>query len=215
MPVPALVLAAVTAAEADACGRERTGAACLFIFRRTHNEVLARAADWLIARPFKIVVILALATLASRLSLRGIRHFLAGLVRASEAGVGSIRSQQRADTIGLVLRSVAKVTVFSIALLMVLDEIGLDLAPLLAGAGIVGVAVGFGSQTLVRDFLSGMFMLIEDQFGVGDTINTGEATGVVEGISLRTTRLRDEAGVVWHIPNGEIKRVANRSQSPN
>ena len=211
MPVPGL-FAALTAPEVGACGRE-AGAACLFVFRRSHNDVLARGADWVIARPLRIALIVVLALIASRLLQRAIRHFLAGLVRASTASSGSIRASQRAETIGLVLRSIAKVTVVSIAALMVLDELGLDLAPLLAGAGIVGVAVGFGSQTLVRDFLSGMFMLIEDQFGVGDTINTGEATGVVEGISLRVTRLRDEAGVVWHIPNGEIKRVANRSQA--
>src|SRR5439155_11376125 len=86
------------------------------------------------------------------------------------------------------------------------------LGPLLAGAGIVGVAIGFGAQTLVKDFLSGMFMLIEDQFGVGDVIDAGFASGVVEGVSLRTTRLRDVEGTVWHIPNGEIHRIANKSQ---
>jgi small conductance mechanosensitive channel len=122
------------------------------------------------------------------------------------------RAHQRAETLAQVLRSVTRAVVLSIAGLMVLAELDLDLGPLLAGAGIVGVAVGFGSQTLVRDFLSGVFMLIEDQFGVGDVIDAGEAVGVVEGISLRTTRLRDAEGVVWHIPNGEIRRVGNRSQ---
>ena len=85
-------------------------------------------------------------------------------------------------------------------------------ATLIAGAGITGVALGFGAQSLVRDFLSGMFMLIEDQYGVGDVIDTGVATGTVEGVSLRTTRLRDVDGVVWHVPNGEIRRVGNKSQ---
>ena len=88
-------------------------------------------------------------------------------------------------------------------MLTVLDELGVNLAPLLAGAGIAGIALGFGAQSLVRDFLSGLFMLIEDQYGVGDVIDTGVATGTVEGVSLRTTRLRDVDGVVWHVPNGD------------
>jgi small conductance mechanosensitive channel len=83
---------------------------------------------------------------------------------------------------------------------------------LIAGAGIVGVALGFGSQSLVKDFLSGIFMLIEDQYGVGDIVDVGPATGVVEGFTLRTTRLRDVEGVLWHVPNGEISRVGNLSQ---
>jgi small conductance mechanosensitive channel len=96
--------------------------------------------------------------------------------------------------------------------LSVLDTLGINLAPLIAGAGIVGLALGFGAQSLVRDFLSGMFMLMEDQFGVGDVVDAGVATGTVEGVSLRTTRLRDIDGVVWHIPNGTILRVGNKSQ---
>ena len=88
----------------------------------------------------------------------------------------------------------------------------MNLAPLLAGAGIVGLALGFGAQSLVRDFLSGLFMLVEDQYGVGDVIDVGLATGTVEALSLRTTRLRDVEGVVWHVPNGEIHRVGNKSQ---
>jgi moderate conductance mechanosensitive channel len=90
--------------------------------------------------------------------------------------------------------------------------LGVNLGPLIAGAGVVGIALGFGAQTVVRDFLSGMFMLVEDQYGVGDIVDLGEATGTVEGVTLRTTRLRDVNGTVWHIPNGEIKRVGNKSQ---
>jgi small conductance mechanosensitive channel len=96
--------------------------------------------------------------------------------------------------------------------MMALGEGGVDLAPLIAGAGIVGIALGFGAQSLVKDFLSGIFMLLEDQFGVGDVIDCGEASGVVEGVSLRTTRLRDVEGTVWHVPNGQIVRVGNKSQ---
>jgi small conductance mechanosensitive channel len=107
---------------------------------------------------------------------------------------------------------VISIVIWSIAVLSVLDTLGINLAPLIAGAGIAGLALGFGAQSLVRDFLSGMFMLMEDQFGVGDVIDAGVATGTVEGVSLRTTRLRDIDGVVWHIPNGTILRVGNKSQ---
>ena len=109
-------------------------------------------------------------------------------------------------------RSVLSATVWTIAGLMALSELGLNLGPLIAGAGIVGVAVGFGAQNLVRDFLSGIFMLMEDQYGVGDVIDAGSATGTVESVGLRTTRLRDVNGTVWHLPNGHIERVGNKSQ---
>jgi moderate conductance mechanosensitive channel len=99
-----------------------------------------------------------------------------------------------------------------IAGLMALGTLGINLGPLIAGAGIVGVAVGFGAQNLVRDFLSGIFMLLEDQYGVGDVIDLGAASGAVEGVGLRTTRVRDIDGVLWHVPNGEIRRVGNKSQ---
>jgi small conductance mechanosensitive channel len=127
-------------------------------------------------------------------------------------GPVNMRSGQRARTIGAVLRSVTAVAVWTLAGLMVLAEFDVNLGPLIAGAGIAGVALGFGAQSLVKDFLSGIFMLMEDQFGVGDVIDCGEAAGVVEGVSLRTTRLRDVEGTVWHVPNGEIRRVGNKSQ---
>lgn len=224
MPGP-LLLAALTPDEVSACGSD-SSSACLVVYRWTHNEVVARAADWLIARPLRIVVILLLAWLANRFLRRVILRFVDQLERGTVVrGVGPAaglsipltgplgeRAHRRAETIALVLRGIGRAVVLSIAGLMVLAELDLDLGPLLAGAGIVGVAVGFGSQALVRDFLAGMFMLIEDQFGVGDVVDAGAAVGVVEGVSLRTTRLRDVEGVVWHIPNGEIRRVGNKSQ---
>ncbi|MCZ7628341.1 MAG: mechanosensitive ion channel family protein [Microthrixaceae bacterium] len=108
--------------------------------------------------------------------------------------------------------AIARVFVWGIAGMLVLGELGLNLAPLVAGAGIVGVALGFGAQKIVGDFLSGMFMIAEDQFGVGDIIDLGEASGTVERITLRTTVLRDIYGTVWHVPNGEVQRVGNMSQ---
>lgn len=129
-----------------------------------------------------------------------------------ERAVASVRREQRANSLGGLALSVASVTIVASALIMVLSELGLELAPLLAGAGIVGIAVGFGAQDLVKDFLSGVFMLLEDQFGVGDIIDVGGNTGVVEAVSLRSTRLRSIDGTLWHVPNGEIRQVGNRSQ---
>jgi len=126
--------------------------------------------------------------------------------------IAAERRRQRSETVGSVLRSVASITIFGVAFATVLGELGIALGPVLASAGIIGVAVGFGAQNLVKDFLSGIFMILEDQYGVGDAIDVGEATGVVEAVALRTTRLRSVDGTVWHVRNGEILRVGNMSQ---
>ena len=124
----------------------------------------------------------------------------------------SERRHQRAHALGSILRNAASVTIFAIAVAIGLGDLGVNLAPVLASAGVVGIAVGFGAQNLVRDFLAGIFMLLEDQYGVGDVINIGNATGTVEAVSLRTTRLRDVNGVVWHLRNGALEKVGNESQ---
>jgi small-conductance mechanosensitive channel len=123
-----------------------------------------------------------------------------------------LRRAQRAATISSVLRNLVSILVWTIATLIVLGEIGIDLAPLIAGAGVAGIAIAFGTQSIVRDYLAGLFVVLEDQYGVGDEIDSGVATGTVEWVSLRMTRLRDADGVAWYVPNGEIKRVANFSQ---
>jgi moderate conductance mechanosensitive channel len=122
------------------------------------------------------------------------------------------RRKQRVRALGAILRSAASVTIFSIAGVVILGDLGINLAPLLASAGVVGIAIGFGAQNLVRDYLSGVFMLVEDQYGVGDVITVGDATGTVENVTLRLTRLRDVNGIVWHIRNGAIDTVGNESQ---
>lgn len=122
------------------------------------------------------------------------------------------RSNQRVETLGAVLRSIATIVVYFIALVMALGEFNVNLGPLIAGAGIVGIALGFGAQSLVKDFLSGIFMLVEDQYGVGDIVDLGDASGKVEAVNLRTTQIRDAHGTLWHVPNGEIRRVGNKSQ---
>ena len=122
------------------------------------------------------------------------------------------RRKQRVQALGAILRSAASVTIFAIAGFVVLGDLGINLAPLLASAGVVGVAIGFGAQSLVKDYLSGIFMLVEDQYGVGDVITVGDATGTVENVTLRVTRMRDVNGIVWHIRNGTIDTVGNESQ---
>ena len=125
----------------------------------------------------------------------------------------SERRHQRAHALGSILRNAASVAIFAIAVAIGLGDLGVNLAPVLASAGVVGIAVGFGAQNLVRDFLAGIFMLLEDQYGVGDVINIGESTtGTVEAVSLRTTRLRDVNGVVWHLRNGALEKIGNESQ---
>ena len=125
----------------------------------------------------------------------------------------SARHAQRVETMGSLLKSISTGVISTLVVVMVISELGYDIAPLIAGAGILGVAVGFGSQALVKDFLSGIFLIVEDQFGVGDEIDLGEAYGIVEAVSLRVTRLRDINGAVWYVRNGEILRVGNMSQN--
>ena len=213
----------------EACG-ENPGSVCRQIFEWTGNSFLADALQWLIGRPLRIIIILIATFIVGRVIKRLIRRAVARLSeRTSSANLQKLRqkgpgrhifssedesqrAEERAATIGSVLSSVTTATVWGISILMVLGQLGINIAPLLASAGIVGVALGFGSQTIVRDFLSGVFMVVEDQFGVGDIVNVGDITGTVEKVSLRTTTLRDNTGTVWHVPNGEITRVGNLSQ---
>jgi small conductance mechanosensitive channel len=195
------------------------------------NRLLAETADWL----FAVIVILVVAWILSLLARRYLGRVVARIVAPDKAlaarqiqklgdrattlvaepiGItdDDPRRQARLQSISLVVGSTASVIIWSIAIIMALGEIGVDLAPLIAGAGIAGVALGFGAQSLVKDCISGLFMLLEDQYGVGDVVDLDEASGVVEKISLRTTVLRGVDGTVWHVPNGEVSRVGNKSQ---
>ena len=209
----------------DACGASPSWA-CRRIFEATGNKSLAGLVDWLIGGPLHVLLIIVIAMIANAVIRRAIRRFtetISGVVSAGHARRNhetpavippehSVRAASRAKTIGSVLRSLSTAIVYSLAALTILGELGLDLGPLVASAGIAGVALGFGAQSLVKDFLTGMFMLMEDQYGVGDIIDAGEAKGTVEAVGLRTTRLRDVEGTVWYIPNGQINRVGNKSQ---
>jgi small conductance mechanosensitive channel len=134
--------------------------------------------------------------------------------RSEDPSPGSTRRVQRAKTLGGLLKSITTGVIAAIVVTMMLSVVGLDIGPILASAGIVGVALGFGSQTLVKDFLSGVFLIFEDQYGVGDVVDMGEnLSGTVEAVSLRVTRLRDTNGTVWYVRNGELYRVGNMSQN--
>jgi small conductance mechanosensitive channel len=135
--------------------------------------------------------------------------------RGTTEDVDSARSRrmQRARSMGGLLKSVITGIVVAIVVTMMLAELNYDIGPIVASAGIVGIALGFGAQNLVKDFFAGTFMIFEDQLGVGDVVDLGHATGTVEAVSLRVTRLRDVNGTVWYVRNGEILRVGNQSQN--
>lgn len=122
------------------------------------------------------------------------------------------RREQRANTIGSLLKSVVSALVVVITVMYVLQNLNVNIAPLLTSVGILGIAIGFGAQQLIRDFLAGIFITIEDQYGIGDVIETSEVVGTVESVGLRITRVRAEDGAIWYLRNGEILRVGNRSQ---
>lgn len=167
-----------------------------------------------------ILLILLLAILARFVLGRLITHTTRRLVDArqhvpaggAERAGAQARLQSRTETIGSVLRNLASVVVYGVALLMVLGEFGISLGPILASAGVVGLAIGFGAQGLVSDFVSGLFLMLEDQFGVGDVVDVGDAVGTVEEVGLRITKVRDLDGGLWYIRNGQILRVCNMNQ---
>ncbi|MGA9872620.1 MAG: mechanosensitive ion channel family protein [Rhodococcus sp. (in: high G+C Gram-positive bacteria)] len=193
-------------------------------------ELTETGRDWLVHRPLQIVgyVLLAIALrwvlhrLIHRFTQRSasesdkppmlLRPLRERAPHTLQSSILSERRRQRAQTIGSVLKSAVSVVILTWFVLSVLDVVGVNVTPFIASAGIVGVALGFGAQNLVRDFLSGIFMLLEDQYGVGDIVDLGEAVGTVETVGLRVTTIRDINGTVWYCRNGEVLRVGNMSQ---
>ncbi len=212
------------------CGDD-PGIACRLAWDLTHSTTAAQLVKVYLAGPvsqasriaFIIVLALLVRVIASRLinkiteraataTLPGPNGSRVHKAAAAIHATGNERRVQRARALGSILRSAVSVIVFGIAALTILGILGFNLAPLLASTAVLGVALGFGAQNLVRDYLAGLLMLVEDHYGVGDTINAGVATGTVEAMTLLTTRLRDVNGVVWHIRNGTIEAVGNESQ---
>jgi small conductance mechanosensitive channel len=188
---------------------------CAAVYEWTGNETLANGATWLIGKPLAILVIVVGAVLVRWLASKAIDRVVRRAEMAPLPGGkhGYNRRAQRAKSLGSLLKSVTTTVVFGIAFVMVLSELGINVAPILASAGVLGLAIGFGAQNLVKDFLSGVMMMIEDQYGVGDEVDLGEAIGTVEHVALRVTRVRDVDGTVWYVRNGEILRVGNASQN--
>jgi len=181
----------------------------------------------LVDRPLKVAIVIAVAFVANWLVHRAISRFVRrvqgepareALTQLVEGQTPTdtqplrVRRAQRAETVAALLRSMASIVIWVMAFLTALSQLSIELAPLIAGASIAGVALSFGAQNLVRDFLAGIFVMLEDQYGVGDLIEVEAATGRVEAVSLRSTQLRDIHGTPWHVPNGEIKKVGNFSQ---
>ncbi len=204
---------------------EQTGNFCRWVYDRTdQNETLATLSDWFVDRPFHILLVIVIAWIAARLARRWVARLVQRIIAPDQAplerlGIDTLaptirdpRREARANSISVVLTSTTVVTIWVIALITVLSLVGIEIGPLIAGAGIAGVALGFGAQSLVKDCIAGLFMLVEDQYGIGDVVDLGEAVGVVEEVSLRTTVLRSVDGTVWHVPNGVVQRVGNKSQ---
>ncbi|MFJ5551440.1 mechanosensitive ion channel family protein [Streptomyces sp. NPDC093225] len=177
-------------------------------------------ANWL-NTGLKILLIVVIAGVIRSVIRKTITKFIHRMNRSAEAVEGTAlggllvnaeRRRQRSEAIGSVLRSVASFLVLGTAGLMVLGALQINLGPLLASAGVAGVAIGFGARNLVTDFLSGVFMILEDQYGVGDKIDAGVASGEVIEVGLRVTKLRGDNGEIWYVRNGEVKRIGNLSQ---
>jgi len=184
--------------------------------------------DALVHTGIQLALIVVVAVVVRAVVIRVIRHASAGagvpglvtLLRRRRGitdadrirAFGSARRAQRARTVGSVIGNAATIVIFGTAFTMALGQVGVNLAPVLASAGVLGLAVGFGAQNLVKDFLSGIFMLLEDQYGVGDHVDLGDAVGTIERVGLRTTTVRDVTGMVWYVRNGTIERVGNGSQ---
>lgn len=174
---------------------------------------------------FRAAVIIIAAIVFRRILIRAINRLVKSKVQKKKVGVDgksapsttavidAKRAMQRSETLGSLFKNVATIIIYTFASLMVLSVLGFPVAPLLAGAGILGVALAFGAQSLVADFLSGIFIIMEDQYGVGDVADVGDATGTVEEVTLRITKIRSVDGVLWFVRNGEIVRVGNKSQN--
>lgn len=198
------------------------------------ESIMARltSLDFWLGAPLRILLILVIGCILHLLIRVVIRHVTDSIARgtrsrivangekksilakrwSSDTSLATARQAQRAKTVGSVLRSVSAIMIWTVTLVMVIAELGFNIAPVIASAGVVGVALSFGAQSLVKDFLSGIFIVAEDQLGIGDWVNLGETEGEVEAVGLRTTQVRDAEGTLWHVRNGEILRVGNSSQ---
>jgi small conductance mechanosensitive channel len=220
-------LLAVLAAQNDPCGDHTRAWLCEVVDGVTDNGTAADVAR--AVSPWVTILLIAVAALVTgrvvkRMIRRAVRRWetvgrFATVRRKQRGRISTMtmvaldqRRHQRAETIGAGLSSFAAIIVWGVAAVWMLAVLGVEAATLLTSAGLIGVALAFGAQNLLRDLIAGTFIIFEDQLGVGDVVDLGVASGTVEDVSLRTTRLRDVEGVVWYVPNGVIQRVGNKSQ---
>ena len=218
--------------DASVCDSVDNGTVCTITWNLTESDRMALVSDWLIGKPLAIAGLILIAVVARWLLHRLIDRLTdraaEGVLPAPLTKRGRDRSRtqadvngaptaarrvQRAKAMGSLLKNTVTAVIFAMVAIMAISELGYEVAPLIASAGILGLALGFGAQSLVGDYLAGIFMIFEDQYGVGDVVDVGEAVGTVEAVSLRVTRLRDVDGTVWYVRNGEIIRVGNMSQN--
>ncbi len=203
---------------------------CGTVLKLTDSEDVASFSEWFVDKALSplitIVVLISFAVIVRWLAHRAVDRVVSRVVHGVPGKAGSFggrskegerrlssRRTQRAKSLGSLLKSLATGVIFGVVIVMCLAEVNVNVAPILASAGVLGLALGFGAQTLVKDLISGVAMLMEDQYGVGDVVDLGEAVGTVEAVGLRITRLRAVDGTVWYVRNGEISRVGNQSQN--
>ena len=215
----------------DACGVAPSWI-CEKTYQATGSNTWAHLVDWVVAKPLTIALIIVAAAIINRILHHTVQRMVDRVTSNPATSnpptsdpeaavpptllsprVWNERREARANTLGSVLRSTTSIVVWVTALFAGFGVLNINLGPLIAGAGIAGIALGFGAQSLVKDIVTGIFMLAEDQYGVGDVVDLGDAVGTVEKVSIRSTRLRDVYGVVWYVPNGEIARV-RQANSP-
>lgn len=207
------------------CNRD-PGIVCRLSWDFSHSETLTKLAKVYLAGPItvalRIIFVLLLAFVIRAMVHRLITRITSRAANGTDSDSdhrhsllperSGERRSQRSHALRSILGNVASIVIFGIAAITILGDLGVNLAPILASAGVLGVALGFGAQNLVGDFLAGIAILLEDQYGVGDVINVGTTSGTVEAVGLRVTRLRDVNGVVWHVRNGSLQQVGNQSQ---
>ena len=177
-----------------------------FLFARITAD---RVTNWLVTNGLRIVAIIAVVLVVLAVLRAVVPRAVEAAVRRHMTGRAEEETSKRAQTLSSAVTRTADVGLATIALLLVLPELGINIGALLVGVGIAGIAIGFGAQTLVRDMLNGLFILIENQFGIGDVVSVGGVTGRVEEVNLRRTVLRDLDGTVHSVPNSEIRVASN------
>ncbi len=206
----------------DVCGLDPSWL-CEATWNVSHNRPLTRLVDGVLTPILTAIVVLVIAALINRWLRRFVTSFIGQVTRKDRVagaylgklGVVAVdeeREKVRATTLSAVARTTVSAFIWFFAALAILGIFSINLGPLIAGAGIAGIAVGLGAQQLVKDCIAGFFILLEDQCGVGDEIDIGPAIGIVESISLRATTLRDSAGTLWTVPNGTVLRIGNKSR---